>query len=113
MEKFEKCLVELLNVICKNYPSQETTIKQHYKISENMTVEDIEKHLESFVKNCQGKGDDISSKNEIIFSKESVLLDNINFHSIWNDEYLTELQKENIWKYLHSLYLHAYESQND
>jgi hypothetical protein len=113
MEKFEKCLVELLNVICKNYPSQETTIKQHYKISENMTVEDIEKHLESFVKNCQGKGDDISSKNEIIFSKESVLLDNIDFHSIWNDESLTELQKENIWKYLHSLYLHAYESQKE
>jgi hypothetical protein len=113
MEKFEKCLIDLLNVVCKNYPSQEPTIKKHYKIVDNISIEEVEKHLESFLKNCNGKGDDISSKNEIIFSKESVLLDNVDFHSIWNDESLSDAQRENIWKYLHSLYLHAYECHSD
>lgn len=113
MEKFQKCLIDLLNVVCKNYPSQEPTIKKHYNIIDGISVEDVEKHLESFLKNCHGKGDDISSKNEIIFSKDSVLLDNVDFHSIWNDEALSDVQKENIWKYLHSLYLHAYECQSD
>jgi hypothetical protein len=113
MEKFNTCLSELLMVISKNYPSQATIINNHYKRDVSQNIMDIDKHLEVFLKNCEGKGDDISSKNDIIFSKDVILLENINFNEIWNDDKLTDNERENIWKYLHSLYLHAYEYHNE
>ena len=33
-----------------------------------------------FYNNCTGQGDDISSKNEIIFSSDNTILENINFY---------------------------------
>jgi hypothetical protein len=118
MEKFNKCLVEFLKVISNNYPDQVDNINKLYLYEDveekaNPKIKDIEGHLDNFLKNCNGKGDDISSKNEIIFSKDNMLLDGVNFYAIWNDEKLDDLQRENIWKYLHSLYLHAYEYHSE
>lgn len=113
MEKFQNCLNDFLHVITKNYPSQSSVINNYYKRDTSDNVLDIEKHLESFLKNCEGKGDDISSKNDIIFSKSNTILDSVNFNEIWNDRLLTDNQRENIWKYLHSLYLHAYEYHSE
>jgi hypothetical protein len=118
MEKFNNCLVEFLKVIYNNYPNQIDNINKIYKYENeeekvNLKLKDIETHLDSFLKNCNGKGDDISSKNEIIFTKDTILLDGINFYEIWNDEKLDDKHRENIWKYLHSLYLHAYEYHSE
>jgi hypothetical protein len=118
MEKFNNCLVEFLKVISSNYPNQIDSINKLYEYENdeekvNLQLKNVEIHLESFLKNCNGKGDDISSKNEIIFSKDNVLLEGINFYEIWNDEKLDDKQRENIWKYLHSLYLHAYEYHSE
>jgi len=113
MEKFNNCLVEFLKVISTNYPNQIENINKVYEYESEGRLKNIETHLESFLKNCNGKGDDISSKNEIIFAKDNTLLEGINFYEIWNDDKLEDKQRENIWKYLHSLYLHAYEYHSD
>jgi hypothetical protein len=118
MEKFNKCLVEFLKVISNNYPSQVSNINVIYEYENDdekvqPKLKNVEKHLENFLKNCNGKGDDISSKNEIIFAKDNIILDGINFYDIWNDDKLDDKQRENIWKYLHSLYLHAYEYHSE
>ena len=106
MEKFNSNLKQFTEQIIKLYPEQEESIREYYKFDD---LED-DKYLQMFYNNCIGKGDDISSKNEIIFSEENIILENINFYKIWNSDKITEENKENIWKYLHTLYIFAYET---
>ena len=88
------------------YPDQKDKIEEYYDFSDLTT----DKYLQMFYNNCMGQGDDISSKNEIIFSSDNTILENINFYEIWNSEKITDDNKENIWKYLHTLYIFAYET---
>ena len=106
MEKFNNNLKQFTEQIIKLFPEQKEQLNKYYNF-DNL-LED--KYLHMFYSNCMGKGDDISSKNEIIFSEESVLLENINFFAIWNSDRITDENKENIWKYLHTLYIFAYET---
>ena len=109
MEKFNSNLKQFIEQIVKLYPEQKEKIDEYYNFD---NLED-DKYLQMFYNNCMGKGDDISSKNEIIFSEENVLLENIDFYKIWNSDKITEENKENIWKYLHTLYIFAYETVKD
>ena len=104
MEKFNDNLAQFTNIIKKMYPEQKEAIENYYNFDEPG-----DRYLNSFIENCSEMGDNISSKNEIIFSKGTVILPNIDFYSIWNDEKLNDEQRENIWKYLHTLYIFAYE----
>ncbi len=104
MDKFNDNLEQFTNTIKLNYPEQSSKIDEYYDYSDPG-----DKYLTEFIQNCSTIGDDISCKNEIIFSKDRVILNNIDFYTIWNDEKLTDVQKENIWKYLHTLYIFAYE----
>ena len=45
---------------------------------------------------------DISNKNEIIFSKGLVVVKDIDFNYIWNHKNMTRINKDIIWKYIHS-----------
>jgi formiminotetrahydrofolate cyclodeaminase len=121
MSKFNQCLSDFLDILKTNYPTQKDTIDRYYsdlrKVEDEETKEEKyvcgDRYLEEFLENCRRKGDDISTKNEIIFSKDVVLLTCVDLHAVWNDEALTESQRENIWKYLHTLYLYAFEEQSD
>ena len=114
MEKFNENLKQFINVLKKKYPEQKDTIENYYNFDNPGS-----KYIDEFLQNCKNCGDDISSKNEIIFSKGSKILNNIDFYSIWNNtdynsddnesKELNEEQRENIWKYLHTLYIFAYE----
>ena len=104
MEKFNDNLSQFTDIIKKLYPDQKTAIEDYYNFKTP-----TDKYLNCFIDNCSDLGDDISSKNEIIFSKGTVILPNIDFYTIWNDENLSDGQKDNIWKYLHTLYIFAYE----
>lgn len=104
MEKFNENLSQFTTIIKNLYPEQKDAIEKYY-VFENAG----DKYLKEFIENSSDMGDDISSKNEIIFSKGTVILNNIDFHTIWNDENLSDEQKDNIWKYLHTLYIFAYE----
>jgi len=105
MEKFNSTLRELLNVIKINYKEQASSIDKYYIFDENTN----DKYLNEFWENTKDKTSYLSSKNEIIFSKNSIILNNIDFNKIWNDENLEETQRENIWKYLHTLWMFGYE----
>ena len=106
MEKFNSNLKQLLEQIKKLFPEQAETIDSHYVFDDNTK----DKYLVSFYDNCKNLGEDVSSKNEIIFSKENIILDEVDFFKIWNSETLTDEYKENIWKYIHTMYILAYES---
>ena len=97
-------LKQFIEIIKTNYPSQAEDIDSYYSF-ENST----DRYLNEFIENCKTIGNDISTKNEIIFSKGTIVLQNIDFNTIWNDEQLTDEQRENIWKYLQTLYVFAYE----
>ena len=49
---------------------------------------------------------ELSTKNEIVFSKELTLLADVDLHQFWNCD-LSETTRENTWKYLHTMYLYA------
>tara|TARA_E500000178_G_scaffold355840_1_gene430082 strand:- start:1646 stop:2779 length:1134 start_codon:yes stop_codon:yes gene_type:complete len=112
MEKFNVNLKQFINVLKKKYPEQKDNIENYYNFDNPGN-----KYVDEFLENCKNCGDDISSKNEIIFSKGSKILNHIDFYSIWNNandnsnesKELNEEQRENIWKYLHTLYIFAYE----
>lgn len=104
MERFNSTLQEFLNIIKTNFPNQQEQIDKHYNFETN-----TDKYINEFLKNCEDKGDDISTKNEIIFSRNQVLLNSVDFYTIWNEETLEDNQRENIWNYIHSLYIFAFE----
>lgn len=114
MEKFNENLKQFIDVLKKKYPEQKENIENYYNFDNPGS-----KYIDEFLENCKNCGDDISSKNEIIFSKGSKILNNVDFYSIWNNtdddsdndesKELNEEQRENIWKYLHTLYIFAYE----
>ncbi len=109
MEKFNQNLSQFIDIIKKNYPSQKELIEKHYTFDNNTG----DKYLKEFLDSCTKIGDDISTKNEIIFSKGSNVLVSVDFYSIWNDESLSEEQRNNIWKYLQTLYIFAFEYIKD
>lgn len=114
MEKFNENLKQFIDVLKKKYPKQKENIENYYNFDNPGS-----KYIDEFLENCKNCGDDISSKNEIIFSKGSKILNNVDFYSIWNNtdddsdndesKELSDEQRENIWKYLHTLYIFAYE----
>lgn len=64
------------------------------------------KALKKFYKSVQPVAMELSTKNEIVFSKEIRLFDGIDLYSFWNVD-LSETTRENTWKYLHTMYLYA------
>ena len=108
MDKFNDNLKQFIEIIKRNYPSQSAKIDEHYNFDNAG-----DKYINEFIENSKIIGNDISTKNEIIFSKGNSVLTNVDFYSIWNDEDLTEEQRDNIWKYLQTLYIFAYEYMKD
>jgi hypothetical protein len=108
MDKFNTNLTQLLNTIKRLYPEQIPNIDKHYNLSEA-----TDKYLLEFWENCKDKGNDISTKNEIIFSKNSIILVNVDFNKIWNDESLQDSEKDNIWKIIQSLWIFAFQFIKD
>lgn len=108
MDKFNENLKLLLEQITRVFPEQKDHIESMYNFEEPG-----DQYLRRFYLNCRTMGDDVSSKNEIIFSKENTILDGVDFYEIWNSEKINGDMKKNIWKYLHTLYVYAYEYEKD
>ena len=108
IEKFNKTLTELLNNVKSNYTDLEKEITDNYKFPLEGTT-----YIDKFCNNCKNIEQDISTKNEIIFSKEYTLLDNVNFNKLWNKEGFDNDDKDIIWEYLHTLYIYSYEYKHN
>ena len=100
---FNKNLGALLQNIKETFKELKETIDERYVLPLTDS-----KYLQQFIKNNKHKGNDISNKNEIIFSKDLVLLEYIDFNYIWNHSEITSENKQIIWKYIQSLYLYSY-----
>lgn len=70
-------------------------------------------YIKQFLTNCIDKGYDISTKNEIIFSEDSIILNGVDFNRLWNDDNIEDEHRENIWKYIHTLYVYAIQYKTD
>ena len=104
LDKFNMNLNMLINTIQSRFDSLKPAIEAEYILP----IEG-DKYLNGFWKRCKTIGDDLSAKSEIIFSKDSIVLPGIDFFELWNDESLTDPERDMIWQYLHALYLFAFE----
>ena len=103
---FNKTLTELLENIKNTFEDYNSTIDANYNFPLEGTT-----YIQSFMLNCKDKSNEIASQNEIIFSKQSKIIDYIDFNDLW--ERNDDDNKKIIWKYLHTLYIYSFEySQN-
>jgi hypothetical protein len=108
VEKFNKTLTELFNNIKSNYSYLEESINTNYEFP--LTGKN---YIEKFCMYSKDKEQDISTKNEMIFCENRILIEHIDFYRLWNDETFDCDNKETIWNYLHTLYIYAYEYKNN
>jgi hypothetical protein len=66
-----------------------------------------ENQINKYFDNCNLLGKDFYEKNAIIFNTDNSILENINLHTLWNCD-VSEKTREQIWKYLFTLYLYSY-----
>lgn len=71
-----------------------------------------ENQINKFFNNCNQLGKDFYEKNAIIFNTDNIILENINLHTLWNCD-VSDKTREQIWKYLFTLYLYSYCDNQD
>lgn len=104
MDQFNNNLQLFLQQITKIFPDYKEIIEEKYIFTDS-----TDKYLLRYYNVFKELGEDLSTKNEVIFSKEFVILKHIDFYYIWNSDKMNDSIKANIWKYLQTLYIYAYE----
>ena len=105
IEYFNSTLKQLVNNIIEFYPEYKENLEEYYKdIIENECNND-DKYIKRFMRKFENLKNDVSTKNNNIFSEKLFILKNIDFKEIWENEKTTEKNKETIWDYLQSLYV--------
>ena len=108
MENFNKNLQLFLNNIKLISPE----IADVIDISYTFDISSNETYIKEFYSNVYPLRNELSTRNEIIFSTDNVILQNIDFNLLWNSVNIDDTVRENIWKYLGTLYLFSYEYIN-
>ena len=108
MEKFNQNLQLFLNNIKLLMPESSETIDATYKFDEALG----DKYLTIFYSNIYKLRNELSNHNEVIFSADNIILENIDFNTLWNSSNINDTVKGNIWRYLNTLYLFSYEYTN-
>jgi len=104
IQLFNKNLELLLVNIIDNFSETAENIKKNY----SLPIEG-DSYLQRFIKVNKVRGTDIANKNEIIFSRGTIVLEHIELHYIWNHANMVQINKDIIWKYIQSLYLYSLE----
>ena len=105
LDKFNNTFKELLNDIKQSYNNNFNEFVDD-EIIESYLGKDNTKLINDYYKNVKEVGNELSNKDEFIFSENIELIKGINFFKIWNSE-LSDETKESIWKYLHTMYLYS------
>jgi len=108
MEKFNQNLQLFLNNIKLLMPESSETIDATYQFDEALG----DKYLTTFYSNIYKLRNELSNHNEVIFSVDNIILENIDFNTLWNSSNINDTVKGNIWRYLNTLYLFSYEYTN-
>ena len=108
MENFNQNLQLFLNNIKLIVPEISETIDATYHFGDEGNI----KYITEFYSNIYPLRKELSNCDEILFSADNTILENIDFNTLWNSDDTDDTVKENIWKYLHTLYLFSYEYTN-
>ena len=101
-QKFNKTFSHFISFLIQEYPEQEIVTGVYLQDYSDKLVDIMKEYYD----NIQKIGLEFSNKNEIIFSDDVIILDNIHLASFWKLK-LSDSQKIELWKYLHILYLYA------
>ena len=108
MEKFNQNLELFLNNIKMVVPELTQAIDDTYQFNNDTGS----KYVKDFYSNIYPLRNELSNCDEVLFSVNNTILQNINFNTLWNNELVTQNVQKTIWKYLHTLYLFSYEYSN-
>ena len=108
MEKFNQNLELFLNNIKMVVPELTQAIDDTYQFNNDTGS----KYVKDFYSNIYPLRKELSNCDEVLFSVNNTILQNINFNTLWNNELITQNVQKTIWKYLHTLYLFSYEYSN-
>ena len=115
INKFNKTLLELIEDLRSIFPKETQYFLKGEPVEKNIQENlDIDQYSNEFYTNVMKVALEFSQKNEVVFSSDITLIPYIDFNYIWNHTTFNEHNeknmkiKDNIWKYLHSLFLYTY-----
>jgi hypothetical protein len=98
LDKFNKTLSDFIGEVKAVTPDQVSD-----RVKDTVTGSSA---LVKFYREVEPVAMELSTKNEIVFSKEVTLVSGVNLNKFWNVK-LSETTRVNTWKYLHTMYLYA------
>tara|TARA_B110000285_G_scaffold176929_1_gene198751 strand:- start:2327 stop:3268 length:942 start_codon:yes stop_codon:yes gene_type:complete len=114
-EKINEIFTSFLNDIIKVFPEYEERLKQTYieSFQEEYDKSIISDKMESFLNNVIGISDSIVDLKYDVFSTDPIILDNISFKLLWNDERFTKNNKDSLWKYFQTFCIYSINKESN
>ena len=105
IEYFNSTLKLFINNIINIYPEYKECLNEYYSdILEKDSCND-DKHVKRFMRKFSNYKEDISTKNDDLFSETICFLKNVDFKELWENEKSVKSIKDTIWDYLQTLYV--------
>jgi hypothetical protein len=107
LEHFNFYLREFVSQLTLVYPKGKESIESAYsELLNNQNYKD-DKFIKLFMKKAYPASNMIREKNGELFSKQSDIIEGLDFAALWANPKLTENSKKSIWKYLTLLYIYG------
>ena len=105
-EKLLKIFKGFINDLIKVFPEHKESLETNYKDIlelDNLVIDDNE-IIKGFLKMVDNISDDITNKNDEVFTDDLYLIKDISMKTIWSSD-ISNKTRESIWKYLQSICL--------
>jgi hypothetical protein len=114
-EKINEIFTSFLNDIIKVFPEYEDRLKKTYyeSFQEEQDKSVICDKMEQFLNNVTDLSDSIVDSKYDVFSTDPIILDNISFKLIWNDERFTKNNKDSLWKYFQTFCIYSINKESN
>ena len=107
LEHFNFYLREFVSQLTLVYPKAKESIETAYdELIKNQNYKD-DKFIKLFMRKAYPGSNMIREKNSELFTKQSDLIEGLNFGELWAYPKLTENSKKSLWKYLTLLYIYG------
>lgn len=105
IEYFNSTLKLFIENIIEIYPEHKNDLNEYYKELLEKDTSSEDKYIKRFVRKFQEHEKQISEKDVTLFDQSIFFLKNIDFKEIWHNEKTTDSLKENIWRYIQTLFI--------
>lgn len=114
-EKINEIFTSFLNDIIKVFPEYEDRLKKTYyeSFQEEQDKSVICDKMEQFLNNVTDLSDSVVDSKYDVFSTDPIILDNISFKLIWNDERFTKNNKDSLWKYFQTFCIYSINKESN